>query len=54
MDLKYNEFGDQPAVEFIIADLIDPAVVRDPVEGGTKCQLAVDIGGAGYIFTGQV
>ena len=53
-DLKYPEFSVSPADEFVIADLRDPRAM-DEVVAGMDCvyQLAADMGGAGYIFTGE-
>src|SRR5690606_3687689 len=54
VDLKYNEYAETPADEFIIGDLRDPVVVRNVVQGIDEIyQLAADMGGAGYIFTGE-
>ena len=54
VDLKHNEFSESEADEFIIADLTDPVVCREAVEGIDDIyQLAADMGGAGYIFTGD-
>lgn len=55
VDLKYNEYGNGNSDEFIIGDLTDPVVCRQVVEGGFDevYQLAADMGGAGYIFTGE-
>jgi len=54
VDLKKHEFSESAADEFIVGDLRDPvlvaAVVRDIDE---VYQLAADMGGAGYIFTGD-
>lgn len=53
-DLKYPEFSDSEADEFVIGDLRDPVVCRKVVEGIEEVyQLAADMGGAGYIFTGD-
>lgn len=54
VDLKRHEFCHPPADEFIQGDLRDQAFVRDVV-GGIEIvyQLAADMGGAGYIFTGE-
>ena len=42
------------ADEFVIGDLRDPVVCRQVVEGIEEIyQLAADMGGAGYIFTGD-
>jgi GDP-D-mannose 3',5'-epimerase len=54
IDLKYHEFSRSPADEFIIGDLRDPCVVAEVVRGiDLVYQLAADMGGAGYIFTGE-
>lgn len=55
VDLKYNEYGNGNADEFVIGDLTDPVICRQVVEGGFDevYQLAADMGGAGYIFTGE-
>jgi len=54
VDLKYHEFCPSQADEFIIGDLRDPNVARAVVEGIDELyQLAADMGGAGYIFTGE-
>jgi GDP-D-mannose 3', 5'-epimerase len=54
VDLKHNEFSPSNADEFIIGDLRDPQVVEEAVEGIEEMyQLAADMGGAGYIFTGE-
>jgi len=54
VDLKRNEFSPSPANEFIIGDLRDPGLVRSVlVDIDEVYQLAADMGGAGYIFTGE-
>src|SRR6266566_238546 len=54
VDLKYHEFSEPPADEFILGDLRDQNVARRVVEGIDEVyQLAADMGGAGYIFTGE-
>jgi len=54
VDLKRNEFSPSPANEFIIGDLRDPGVVRSVLVGIDEVyQLAADMGGAGYICTGE-
>src|ERR1035441_3050963 len=54
VDLKHHEFSRSHADEFIIGDLRDPSVCRDVVSGIDEIyQLAADMGGAGYIFTGE-
>ncbi|MBC7923929.1 MAG: NAD-dependent epimerase/dehydratase family protein [Ferruginibacter sp.] len=53
-DLKHNEFSPSPADEFVVGDLTDPVVCREVVKGIEEIyQLAADMGGAGYIFTGN-
>jgi GDP-D-mannose 3', 5'-epimerase len=53
-DLKYPEFSESVADEFIIGDLRDKAVVTRVVQNiDGVYQLAADMGGAGYIFTGE-
>jgi len=55
VDLKYSEYQDTEADEFIIGDLRDPEVCRKVLDRGFDevYQLAADMGGAGYIFTGE-
>jgi GDP-D-mannose 3',5'-epimerase len=54
VDLKRHEFSDPPADEFVQGDLRDPSLVREVVRGiDIVYQLAADMGGAGYIFTGE-
>src|SRR5437764_12493951 len=54
VDLKKHEFSKSAADEFIVGDLRDPALVADVVSGIDEVyQLAADMGGAGYIFTGE-
>ena len=54
VDIKPHEFAAPPADEFILGDLRDQAVVREAVQGIDEAyQLAADMGGAGYIFTGE-
>jgi nucleoside-diphosphate-sugar epimerase len=54
VDLKEHEFSKPLSDEFILGDLRDPQVVRDVVAGVEDVyQLAADMGGAGYIFTGE-
>src|SRR3954452_23208737 len=56
-DLKNHEYFDQEEIcnEFILGDLTDPKVVEVVIGKGYDevYQLAADMGGAGYIFTGQ-
>jgi nucleoside-diphosphate-sugar epimerase len=54
VDLKENEYGNNNADEFILGDLRDPETAKKVVEGIEEVyQLAADMGGAGYIFTGE-
>lgn len=57
VDLKYNEFHpvDKIADEFSIGDLRDPNIVRNVVTSDIDevYQLAADMGGAGFVFTGE-
>ena len=54
VDLKENEYGNTNSDEFIIGDLRDPEIAKKVVKGIDEVyQLAADMGGAGYIFTGE-
>jgi nucleoside-diphosphate-sugar epimerase len=54
VDIKRHEFTESKGNEFIIGDLRDPSVVREVMRGiDVVYQLAADMGGAGYIFTGE-
>lgn len=54
VDLKYPEFSKTACDEFIKADLRDPHVAHKAVDNIEDVyQLAADMGGAGYIFTGD-
>ena len=53
VDVKYPEFERTGADDFIIGDLCDPTVCKKAIAGIDEVyQLAADMGGAGYIFTG--
>lgn len=53
-DLKQNEFSPSPADDFRLGDLRDPVFAKSVVEGiDDVYQLAADMGGAGYLFTGE-
>jgi nucleoside-diphosphate-sugar epimerase len=54
-DLKYPEYSESEAHDFIIADLRDPQNCRTIIDRRFDeiYQLAADMGGAGYIFTGE-
>lgn len=55
VDLKYPEFGASAADEFVIADLRDASTWQAILDTqfDEAYQLAADMGGAGYIFTGE-
>jgi len=54
VDLKQHEYFTPPADEFIIGDLRDQRLVANVVENIDEVyQFAADMGGAGYIFTGE-
>src|SRR5215469_18222455 len=54
IDLKYPRFSETLADDFIVGDLRDAAVARAGIDRRFDeiYQLAADMGGAGYIFTG--
>ena len=53
-DLKKPEYSNSAADEFVVGDLRDPEVVAKVVSGIEDVyQLAADMGGAGYLFTGE-
>jgi GDP-D-mannose 3', 5'-epimerase len=54
VDVKKHEYSATQADEFIVGDLYDPQTAKDAVEGiDDVYQLVADMGGAGYIFTGE-
>src|SRR5262245_24009165 len=55
VDLKYPDFSETAADDFMIADLRDPYNCRQAIDRrfNEVYQLAADMGGAGYIFTGE-
>jgi GDP-D-mannose 3',5'-epimerase len=54
VDLKRHDYSESTADEFIVGDLCVPEVARASVDGIAEVyQLAADMGGAGYIFTGE-
>jgi nucleoside-diphosphate-sugar epimerase len=55
VDLKENEYKNNRADDFIIGDLRDPRVCESLFDRKIDevYQLAADMGGAGYIFTGE-
>lgn len=54
-DLKYPEFSKTQADDFVIGDLRDPSVCRKITDKSFDevNQLAADMGGAGFVFTGE-
>ena len=54
VDLKYPEFSDVEADDFMIGDLRDPVICAAALDRrfDEVYQLAADMGGAGFIFTG--
>lgn len=55
VDLKYPEFSETEADDFVIGDLRDPNVCKYVVDQrfDEVYQLAADMGGAGFVFTGD-
>jgi GDP-D-mannose 3',5'-epimerase len=56
VDIKNNEYGNNNSDIFILGDLRDPLVCNSLFNNGEIdeiYQLAADMGGAGYIFTGE-
>jgi len=55
VDLKFNEHAETEADDFVIGDLRDQQVCRGIADRrfDEVYQLAADMGGAGYIFTGE-
>lgn len=55
VDLKHPEFSPTAADDFVIGDLREQEVVRSVVDRGFDevYQLAADMGGAGFVFTGD-
>jgi len=54
VDIKHHEYSETEADEFIKGDLCDPEVAKAAVDDIEDVyQLAADMGGAGYIFTGE-
>lgn len=55
VDLKYPEFAETEADDFVIGDLRDPYICRSVVDQrfDEVYQLAADMGGAGFVFTGD-
>jgi GDP-D-mannose 3',5'-epimerase len=55
VDLKFPEFSQTMAHDFVQGDLRDPVVCRSVIDRkfDEVYQLAADMGGAGFIFTGE-
>jgi GDP-D-mannose 3',5'-epimerase len=55
VDLKFPRFSETDADDFVVGDLRDPYVVKHVIDRRFDeiYQLAADMGGAGYIFTGE-
>ena len=55
VDLKYSQFWDTKADDFVIGDLRDPYLCRQVVDRkfDEVYQFAADMGGAGFVFTGE-
>ncbi len=55
VDLKYPEFSQSPADDFVLGDLRDPRLVAQVIDRrfDEVYQLAADMGGAGFVFTGE-
>jgi nucleoside-diphosphate-sugar epimerase len=55
IDLKYPEFGETNADDFVIGDLRDLYICKyvTDIKFDEVYQLAADMGGAGFVFTGE-
>jgi nucleoside-diphosphate-sugar epimerase len=55
VDLRFPQFDDSAADDFMIGDLRDPLVCRQAVDRKFDeiYQLAADMGGAGFVFSGE-
>jgi GDP-D-mannose 3',5'-epimerase len=55
VDLKRPRYSASPADDFIVGDLRNIAICKDALAGGFDevYQLAADMGGAGFVFSGQ-
>ena len=55
VDIKNHKYEPSKADEFIKGDLRDPMIVKDAVDRpfDEVYQLAADMGGAGFIFSGE-
>jgi nucleoside-diphosphate-sugar epimerase len=55
VDLKFHEYSETEADDFVVGDLREQYFVRNVIDRkfDEVYQLAADMGGAGYIFTGE-
>jgi GDP-D-mannose 3', 5'-epimerase len=55
VDLKFHEFSESEADDFVVGDLRDPYFCRQVIDRRISevYQLAADMGGAGFVFTGE-
>ncbi len=55
VDLKHTEFSETAADDFVIGDLRDPVICKKVTDQpfGEVYQLAADMGGAGFVFSGD-
>lgn len=55
VDLKYPEFSETQADDFLLGNLQDPQICQHVIDRkfDEVYQLAADMGGAGYVFTGD-
>jgi GDP-D-mannose 3', 5'-epimerase len=55
VDLKRPEYGETVADDFVVGDLRDPRLVAEVIDRkfDEVYQLAADMGGAGFVFTGE-
>lgn len=55
VDLKFHEYADTHADDFVVGDLREQSFCRSVIDRrfDEVYQLAADMGGAGYIFTGE-
>ena len=55
VDIKHHEYAESKADDFVVGDLRDPYFCRQVIDRrfDEVYQLAADMGGAGFIFTGE-
>jgi nucleoside-diphosphate-sugar epimerase len=55
VDIKHHEYAESEADDFVVGDLRDPYFCRQVIDRrfDEVYQLAADMGGAGFIFTGE-